>query len=556
MVVASSPVTNSNSTPAAQNNPVSTWQGRACETGKEIALASLPFLTLYKPLSYPVALGTGGLRVGIAAIQLADAIKQGNQSEILAAFLQTTVSVISLAGTIFAHPLGVLISTGYDLINEVKNLAKHLQEGNHKEALQSCLKIVGHALYFAVFAYGGPELMIGFFAVQILTGLMEAHQEFAQGHYFAGIGHALMSILRGGQLAGQVRVLQSKQQLQQMIKSLSETAPQEAKKPPYVGKLGDKWQFPSDHLPVGAKVGNAHVISWNVLNNHFMSWVTENDSQGLNGSLITKLHELPSKNFPGLTMRDELVMSYLLQIMNNPAHNGQLILSLQECSPEFVRGFSQVLPSHMGMVLSDQTTSVIDQNIVLYNREAFTYLPDESSIVKAFPLSDPRRPLMDLVFLEKATQEKFQVINVHLPGDPNKPGTFEFAKYVLSHMKSGCNTIALGDMNFTEPEMQDAFNKAAAELGVASPLRNLSNYNTNISPFVYESKSIDHIWVNTKLKCETMTPDEVLPGLQKTVDLLHPEKARLEEIEVLRREQLNQWYKQQRNAQTANAIAV
>lgn len=321
-----------------------------------------------------------------------------------------------------------------------------------------------------------------------------------------------MPLVPAEQLGGQIKPLQTKLEIQHILSNTN-----------YVGELGDQWQFPSDHLPVGATVGNTHVISWNILNNHYMDWVTNENSQGLNGSLITELHGNPSTTYPGLTIRDELIMAYLLQIINTPAHNSHLILSLQECSPEFVKAFSTMLPSNMGMLLSDKSFAIKDQNITIYNKQTFSFLENESSITKAFPNSDPRRTLMDLVFVENGTQEKLRVINTHLPGDPTVPGTNDFARYLLSSLKSNCTTIATGDMNFTEAEMQKAFDEESVKLNIPFPFTSLVHYHTNIGAFTLEGKGIDHVWVNTKLTCKGMSPNEVLAGLQSTVDLLHPD---------------------------------
>ena len=206
----------------------------------------------------------------------------------------------------------------------------------------------------------------------------------------------------------------------------------------------------------------------------------------------------------------------------------------------------QVLPPQMGMVLSQESLKANDHNIVIYNKETFSYLPDESAIVKAFKESDPKRMLMDLVFVEKGTGQKFQIINAHNPGDPLKPGRNEFAIYVLTHLKEGCAHIGLGDMNFTGKEMQIAFDEESAKLGIKNPFRNLANYNTNISPFVFTAKGIDHIWVQTDLPCETMRPDEVLLDCYATVDLLTPKEQDLNVLEGEKLEHLRKWYRAQK----------
>ena len=58
----------------------------------------------------------------------------------------------------------------------------------------------------------------------------------------------------------------------------------------YVGELQEKWQFPSDHLPIGMTFEDLHIASWNVLDAKYMDWVMEKDSQGLKRSMIGEEH--------------------------------------------------------------------------------------------------------------------------------------------------------------------------------------------------------------------------------------------------------------------------
>ena len=82
------------------------------------------------------------------------------------------------------------------------------------------------------------------------------------------------------------------------------------------------------------------------------------------------------------------------------------------------------------MVLSDTTLRAKNQDIVLYDKQGFTYLPEESRIMRdVYTPPENTRPLMDLLFKENATGKKWQLVNVHLPGDPNGPGREDFARY-------------------------------------------------------------------------------------------------------------------------------
>jgi endonuclease/exonuclease/phosphatase family metal-dependent hydrolase len=370
---------------------------------------------------------------------------------------------------------------------------------------------MNHTLYLGVMVVGGAELIILSLALQVVTSFIQSRKEYREGKYLEAFGHLAMMGVRGYQLKEQMdRYKQEIEALMAMLRALH-GLPAEG--------LGAKWQFPSDHLPVGAKVGNARILSWNVLNKSFISWVY-NNSQGLKGSMLTELDK-PSEKNPKLTRREELVIQYILEMI---ANHDNVILALQECHPDFARALVQALPVHMGAILSDPSFKEIDLNVTLYDKNSFRFVGQESSIVKdVFPLSDPRRSVMDSMFQEIATGQKFQVVNVHIPGDPEKPGREEFAKYLLSYAKKDAVTIGLGDMNFREHEMQQAFDNMASKLHTAQTFSNIPTYNTNISPYTFEGKSIDHIWVDTKrfqLALEQMAADQVLFGLQATVDLI------------------------------------
>ena len=176
---------------------------------KRVALVALPFFSLYKPLSFPLSLAMGGLRTFTCVSQLLASIKSGNSEEIPYAMLQTAIAVIALAGTIFAHPLGMLISTAHDLIIETVHLIENLRKGEYQKAMENCFCIINNALYLALFLHGGLELTIASLAIQILIGLYYSQNEFRKGHYIEGVGHLLMSMVRGNQLAGQVKMLQT-----------------------------------------------------------------------------------------------------------------------------------------------------------------------------------------------------------------------------------------------------------------------------------------------------------------------------------------------------------
>ncbi len=276
-----------------------------------------------------------------------------------------------------------------------------------------------------------------------------------------------------------------------------------------VGRLGEKWQFPSDHLPVGVTINGIPIATWNVLDTDYIDWIYVN-GQGLNHSLITEEDiTIGPGNF---TQRDQMVVSDVLSMIAHPTHPKAMI-ALQECGADFRSVLKDSLPENF---------KVIDggENVILYDANLFDV--KESTLVKnAFP-SNPR-PMQDVVLENKNTGEKFKIINAHVPGDPNGPGRYEFARYVQQNQAADFPTIALGDMNFDLRQMNQAFYGEAAKMGVDNVFHAYPAYYAHVGTNK-DAKIIDHIYISTGktlVFVEKNSPDQVMLGLQATVNLLN-----------------------------------
>jgi len=275
----------------------------------------------------------------------------------------------------------------------------------------------------------------------------------------------------------------------------------------YVGELQEKWQFPSDHLPIGMTLGDIHLASWNVLNAKYIGWVTDKNSQGLSRSLIADEHVYLEGS--KLTLRDKRVAALVVQMAEHPTHPRSLI-SLQECGEPFLEELRIRLPSHFEIVSHGQ-------DAVLVDRRHFEVV--QANEIAGIFADEPARTLQDLFLRRIGTDETLRLVNAHLPGDPNKPGRFEFAQYLAQTFDAAVPTIAMGDMNFNELEMADAVSKAFPE---NSPFSVHTPYCTNISPYTHLSKAIDHFFVYSGdgAKLALSAPEEVMFGLKSLTDLL------------------------------------
>ncbi|MBS0605050.1 MAG: hypothetical protein JSS60_08480 [Verrucomicrobia bacterium] len=285
----------------------------------------------------------------------------------------------------------------------------------------------------------------------------------------------------------------------------------------FVGELQERWQFPSDHLPIGMSIDGVNMVSWNVLNSEYMSWVEKN-TQGLSRSQIAQEHIYIDGT--RLTVRDLHVIEMIKSMLAHPTHP-RSVVSLQECSPAFIEELQRQLPEEYGVILSSESAAK-DQNIVIYDKRVLDYDPARSRIDSGVFSIQPERTVMNLCFVQKeGAQQTFRVINAHLPGEPGNPAPADLAAYAASVSTPGAVTIAMGDMNFNEVEMSSQFQKNTPA-GYAFQF--LAPYCTNIGLDLY-SKSIDHFLIYSQGQHEIMgnTAEETMLGLNETVHLLEPD---------------------------------
>lgn len=271
-----------------------------------------------------------------------------------------------------------------------------------------------------------------------------------------------------------------------------------------VGRLGERWQFPSDHLPVGVECEKTRFVSWNALNNAAMHHITE-DKQGLKGSMVTALHSNNQK----LTKRDEKVATFTQEMLSKVDVIGE-----QECAMPYLEHLSQSLPSQWALVKSYET-DVKDQVALLYNRTTMTLVQSET-VLDAMP-SAPGRAVQKVTLKNNLTGRVFVVINGHLPGKRDIPARQEFANFVKKSSKPDATTVVLGDNNFLRGDMMTAYKTAGfAQFKLHSPWNTIVADNKS-------SKCIDHIFVYNG-NSRNLAPSEILPEesrLRETIALLN-----------------------------------
>ncbi len=275
----------------------------------------------------------------------------------------------------------------------------------------------------------------------------------------------------------------------------------------FVGELGSNWTFSSDHLPVGTKVFGKddsffNVVSWNVLNKAYISWV-EKDSQGLKDSAIMDMHKVKSKQFTNLTFREEVVISQVIEMIQNK-DTPKDVICLQECGLDFAVSLKQELKKtcpDIAVLVHPTKGYETDQNITLYNTQVFDYVSTKTTFQDFMQSNSGKtRPLFSALLKHKGDGRLYRFYNVHLPGDPTRDAPSELVEAVKRYDNEDEIVFVLGDMNFSK----EAFDKAFLNVYERGHHFRLisSNYSTNISPKSFgrdqlKTKCIDLIYLKS-----------------------------------------------------------
>lgn len=288
-----------------------------------------------------------------------------------------------------------------------------------------------------------------------------------------------------------------------------------------VGLLREKWTLPSDHLPIGLIFpGKApvRVASWNVLNSGYMKFV-QGDYQGLVGSTITL--EDKALGVDGFTIREQHVIDLILEMLKDP-NNSHNVIALQECGQTFLNHLNQSLPAHIQLIYTDETAK--DQSVFLYDTSRFDCT--EVTIKKGIFSDRPERAALNMQLQDKVTGEYLRCVTAHLPWIPDGSGAKELAAYLLeqqSSLRENETLVVMGDMNRTETEIEHSFIEAGL---VGQQISPYCTYIPYLKDGVYtQTADVDHCIVlgHRKGQARAALPDEVLPGLNALVKLLHGE---------------------------------
>ena len=287
--------------------------------------------------------------------------------------------------------------------------------------------------------------------------------------------------------------------------------------PSYVGELGELWQFPSDHLPIGISINNFHFASWNILNKDYLHHIAAN-SQGLKDSLIMQMNK-PSLTDDRLTLREELVIEQVLSLLQHPEYP-RSALCLQETGENFWEVLKERLPSKF-KTLTTFPDDLAHGDVFIYDADLFAFEMLTSQKYDCHPANT----MMCLTLRDRSSNQLYRIIQSHIPGGPIKsePARKEFADFVLSNFDPSMAIVIMGDMNGTPQIIQDHFKQSASTSGIEQPYTAaLPPYPTHVNTHK-EASWIDNIFysVPNGMNVRVSNEKSFFPAVQETANLLN-----------------------------------
>lgn len=183
-----------------------------------IFYVALPFIALHKPFGRVITLTMDSIKTVSCFTQLID---KRNCQELL----KMAVATAALAGSLFLHPLGLCVSTLYDLGCDVTGVIVLLQAGNAHEAIFKLLSMTEHLFYLWTMIAGSLEIIALSMLLNMAVEICRSKKEFQKGNLIEGSSHLLMSLVRFSQAVPYIEKVAYKHEVKgkQLVRSLNET---------------------------------------------------------------------------------------------------------------------------------------------------------------------------------------------------------------------------------------------------------------------------------------------------------------------------------------------
>lgn len=265
----------------------------------------------------------------------------------------------------------------------------------------------------------------------------------------------------------------------------------------YVGRLGERWQIPSDHLPVGLVYDDLSILSWNILDTDFISTISYKNAKGLKGSLILEKNYYHQSS--SITERDLMVVD-LLMIMATHERAIDLFV-IQECNPAVFYEINNRLPKNFLCIFQQGLLTIINEKKI----EVSCCATSEQVIVPS---------IQSISIKNKKTEKEIQLINLAIKQQDVLLSTLQELDDSLQNIKTSKNYIITGDMPLDEIDIRQYL--SSLSLSISSP------YCTSIAPYALESIASNYFLLSSNIEYHTLNLCLIYPDLSKHILMINP----------------------------------
>lgn len=158
-----------------------------------------PFLSLHKPLRFPIQCATTGHRVLTSNITLLKKARKRSYSAIFKAAVGVILAIIDVARLIFKHPMLQAISTLWNIGNTLREFKTAVDKRDLWRIFKSCLLVASQALALTILLKTTPIFLLVAFFIRMVLSAIRVGTEFTKRRWIAGSGQAIMMVIQGKQ---------------------------------------------------------------------------------------------------------------------------------------------------------------------------------------------------------------------------------------------------------------------------------------------------------------------------------------------------------------------
>lgn len=170
-------------------------------TAKRAAGLALPLLSLYQPFGKLISIAGNGLRVFSNGLSLKDA---ESWTEVGKKTASIALASIALAATLYSFTLGLMITTGVDLLQNSASMLEAFARGEWGALGSELMHAVGSSLFFAIILTGSLEAALAALVIQGVISFVQAREELSKGRIPEAIVKSIVGLARFYQAGVQI----------------------------------------------------------------------------------------------------------------------------------------------------------------------------------------------------------------------------------------------------------------------------------------------------------------------------------------------------------------